>query len=103
MRPHMGRTVRWVWVPALLLLSGCGYNRIQELDERVNEAQANIETELLRRNDLIPNLVATVDQAAAFERETFTEVARARAGLDQSRQELADAVQGDADAGELSR
>lgn len=99
----MGRTVRWVWVPALLLLSGCGYNRIQELDERVNEAQANIETELLRRNDLIPNLVATVDQAAAFERETFTEVARARAGLDQSRQELADAVQGDADAGELSR
>ena len=103
MRPSNGRTMRWVWVPALLLLSGCGYNRIQELDERVNEAQANIETELLRRNDLIPNLVATVDQAAAFERETFTEVARARAGLDQSRQELADAVQGDADAGELSR
>lgn len=96
-------TSRWLWVPVLLVLSGCGYNRIQELDERVSEARANIETELLRRNDLIPNLVATVDQAATFEQETFTAVARARAGLDESRQQLADAVQGDADAAELSQ
>ena len=86
-----------------LPLSGCGYNRIQELDENVDARRADIEAELLRRNDLIPNLVATVEEAARFEEETFTRVAEARAGLTQSRQELANAVQQGADAGELSR
>lgn len=88
---------------AVLSLSGCGYNTIQELDEQTNQQQANIETELMRRNDLIPNLVATVDEAASHERGTFTEVARARSGLDQSRQALANAVQGDAGTGEVSQ
>ncbi len=95
--------VRWIWVPVLLLTTGCGYNRIQELDEKLGETRANIETELLRRNDLIPNLVATVEQAAAFERETFTEVARARAGLTQARDRLAAAVQGSGSPEELGR
>lgn len=90
------------WTLAAVMLSGCGYNRIQELDEQTAQQQANIETELMRRNDLIPNLVATVDQAAQHERGTFTEVARARAGLNTARQQLAQAVQSD-DAGELSR
>lgn len=94
---------RWAWVPLLLLVSGCGYNRIQELDERVEEMRSNIETELVRRNDLIPNLVATVDEAAAFERETFTEVARARAGLAQASEQVDQAIQQGADAEELSR
>ena len=86
-----------------LPLSGCGYNRIQELDENVDARRSDIEAELLRRNDLIPNLVATVEEAARFEEETFTRVAEARAGLTQSRQELANAVQQGADTGELSR
>ena len=90
-------------VPALALLNGCGYNRIQELEERVNQTQGNIESELMRRNDLIPNLVATVDEAAEFEQETFTQVAQARAGLTQSRDQLASAVQGDATPAELSQ
>lgn len=88
---------------ALLTTSGCGYNRIQELDERVAQTRGNIEAELLRRNDLIPNLVATVDEAAAFERETFTQVAEARAGLTQASQRVAQAVQEDAGTGELSQ
>lgn len=88
---------RWAWLLALLVLSGCGYNRIQELDEQVGQTRANIDTELLRRNDLIPNLVATVDEAAEFERETFTGVAEARAGLSRARQAVAEAVQQDAD------
>lgn len=90
------------WVPVVLLATGCGYNRIQELDERVEEARANIDTELIRRNDLIPNLVATVDEAARFERQTFTEVARARAGLTQAREQVNEALRsGDTEA--LSR
>ncbi len=88
---------------ALFLLSGCGYNRIQELDEQTDAMEANIETELMRRNDLIPNLVATVDEAASFEQETFTQVAEARAGLTRAREQLASAVQGDGDTEELAR
>ena len=97
------RARRLAVVIAVLSLSGCGYNRIQELDEQTNQQKSNIETELMRRNDLIPNLVATVEQAAAHERGTFTEVARARSGLDNARQQLASAVQGNAGTGEVSR
>jgi LemA protein len=84
----------------LLLLgataSGCGYNRIQSLDEQVEELQSNVEVELVNRNNLIPNLVATVQGAAEFEQGTFTEVAQARAGLDQASEQLNSAVeQGD--------
>src|SRR5690606_37608308 len=82
-----------VAVLALGILPGCGYNRIQELDERAEQQRSNIEVELVNRNNLIPNLVATVEGAADFERGTFTEVARARAGLDQARQNVAEAVQ----------
>jgi len=94
---------RWLWVPMVLLATGCGYNRIQELDERTEEARANIEAELIRRNDLIPNLVATVDQAARFEQQTFTQVAEARAGLTAAREQVAQAVRGNAPSDELSR
>jgi LemA protein len=83
-------------VAALLLmtmLSGCGYNRIQALDEQVEELASNIEVELVNRNNLIPNLVATVEGATEFERGTFTEVAQARAGLEQARQSVAGAVE----------
>ena len=97
-----GRRSAWMLVAALSL-GGCGYNRIQELDEQTNQQKGNIETELMRRNDLIPNLVATVDEAAAHERTTQTEIARARAGLTQSREQLANAIQGNAGTDEVAR
>ena len=80
-------------------LSGCGYNRIQELDERTEELKSNIGVELTNRNSLIPNLVATVQGAAEFERGTFSEVAQARAGqLMRAQETLQQAVQsGDVD------
>ena len=83
-------------------LSGCGYNRIQQLDETVEQARANVGVELTARNQLIPNLVATVKGASEFERGTFTDVARVRSGqavtqaqqgLQQSAQKLNQAVQ----------
>ena len=85
-----------------LPLSGCGYNRIQELDENVTARRADIEAELMRRNDLIPNLVATVEEAASFEQETFTQVAEARSGLTAAREQLSQAVQGGAEPEQLS-
>lgn len=97
------RTCRLLPIALLLALSGCGYNRIQELDEQAEANRANIETELQRRNDLIPNLVATVEEVARFQEETFTRVAEARAGLTQARQQLADAMQsGQADPADLA-
>jgi LemA protein len=67
-------------IPAALTLGGCGYNRIQELDERAEQARADIGVQLQARNQLIPNMVATVRGAADFERGTYTDVSRARAG-----------------------
>lgn len=70
--------------PALALLSllaGCGYNRIQSLDEQVSAAESQIKVQLQRRADLIPNLVETVKGFAKQETTIFTEVADARARL----------------------
>ena len=93
---------RFAVLLAVVTLSGCGYNRIQALDEQVTQNRANIETELMRRNDLIPNLVRTVDEAAEFEQETFTQVAEARSGLSGAREQLQQAIQGGAGADELN-
>lgn len=66
--------------------SGCGYNTIQTLDEQVGRAQGQIQAQLQRRADLIPNLVATVKGYAQHEESIFTEVANARARLNTSLQ-----------------
>jgi LemA protein len=64
-----------------LTATGCGYNRIQSLDEQVNKAKGQIAAQLQRRADLIPNLVETVKGYAKQETTIFTEVANARARL----------------------
>jgi len=72
---------RWLVLALLLPLGACGYNRIQTLDEQAASAQGQIEVQLQRRADLIPNLVNTVKGYAQHEEEVFTKVAEARAGL----------------------
>jgi len=64
-----------------LVFSGCGYNRIQTLDEQASQAKQQIEVQLQRRADLVPNLVNTVKGYAAHEEAVFTQVANARTGL----------------------
>src|SRR5919106_5192083 len=61
-------------VVALVLL----YNRLVTLRNRVENAWAQVDVQLRRRYDLIPNLVETVKGYAAHERETFEAVTRAR-------------------------
>ena len=56
-------------------------NALIALDEDVNEAWSNIDADLQRRNDLIPNLVATVKGYATHEEEVFTGIADARGRL----------------------
>ena len=78
----MTRSLRVALLAALALAaSGCGYNRIQGLDEQVNKAKGQIAAQLQRRADLIPNLVETVKGYAKQEATIFTEVANARARL----------------------
>lgn len=72
---------RWLTLPLALVLSGCGYNTIQTLDERAQAYQGQIEVQLQRRADLIPNLVSTVKGYAAHEEQVLTSVTQARAGL----------------------
>ena len=65
-------------IAVLLLLSGCGYNELQGLDEEVKGAWAEVQNQYQRRADLVPNLVAVVKGAAKFEQETLTQVIEAR-------------------------
>lgn len=67
----------------ILVLGGCGcgqYNSLVQQDEVVKNAWNKVQSDYQRRADLIPNLVATVKGAANFEKETYTQVALARAG-----------------------
>src|SRR5437879_12416721 len=63
----------------LIILPGCGYNKLQGLDEDVKAAWGEVQNQYQRRADLIPNLVATVKGAAQFEQETLQKVIEARA------------------------
>lgn len=72
-----------LYIAAALVLvfafSGCGYNTIQQLEEEVFSAWGDLESNLQRRSDLIPNLVSTVKGYAAHEKTTLTDVIQARA------------------------
>src|SRR4029077_11096376 len=74
------RTRLWL-SPLFLVLAGCGYNQIQQLDENAQQAKQQISVQLQRRADLVPNLVNTVKGYAQHEEAVFTQVAQARAGL----------------------
>src|SRR5438552_7649358 len=63
------------------MLGGCGYNTMVSLKERIDSAWAQVENQLQRRNDLIPNLVEVTKGYATHEREVFDRVADARARL----------------------
>lgn len=57
------------------------YNKMVAQDQQVKQAESNIDTQLQRRSDLIPNLVQTVKGYAAQEKDIFTQIANARAKL----------------------
>jgi len=62
-------------------LGGCSYNKFSTQDEAIKSAWAEIQNQLQRRNDLIPNLVETVKGFAAHEEGIFKDIADARSRL----------------------
>jgi len=82
MKIGLGCLVVLIVVIIMIALSVKGiYNNLVQLDETVNNSWAQVENQLQRRFDLIPNLVETVKGYAAHEREVLTEVTRARASV----------------------
>jgi LemA protein len=79
------RRLSMLFLAVAATASGCGYNRIQSLDEQVNQSQGQIETQIQRRADLIPNLVSTVRGYAQHEEAVFGQIAQARSALLSSR------------------
>jgi LemA protein len=76
----------WGWIALgagilLVALAVVGYNRLVRLRNEVDTGWANIDVQLQRRADLIPNLVEAVRGYAAHERAVFEEVTKARAAL----------------------
>jgi LemA protein len=65
-------------VAATALMTGCGYNDFQRLDEGSKAAWSEVLNQYQRRADLVPNIVATVKGEAAFEQDTLTKVIEAR-------------------------
>ena len=81
-----------IWVIVILaivllvaILLGVLYNRLVRLRNRTENAWAQVDVQLRRRYDLIPNLVETVKGYASHEQATFEEVTRARTAAQQAR------------------
>src|SRR5215471_17092183 len=66
---------------ALLPLTGCSYNKFVSQDEAIKAQWAQVENQLQRRNDLIPNLVETVKGYATHEEGVLKEIADSRSRL----------------------
>lgn len=77
-------TARWLFASLFaLLLSGCGYNQIQTLDEQVKATWSQTLNQYERRADLVPKLVSSVNAYMSQERTVLTDVTEARAKVGQ--------------------
>ena len=81
----MQKLIRLVGTVAVVLAavasSGCSYNTFVSQEETIKTQWAQVENQLQRRNDLIPNLVATAQGFAQQERDVFGAIAESRAKL----------------------
>ena len=74
-------TRKYAPILAIALLSGCGYNRVVNEEQQVESAWSQVENQLQRRADLVPNLVEAVKGYARHEKGIFDDVANARAAM----------------------
>jgi LemA protein len=78
-----GRIAMRKYAPLFIiaLATGCGYNRIVNEEQGVEAAWSQVENQLQRRADLIPNLVEVVKGYARHEKGVFDDIANARAAM----------------------
>ncbi len=82
MTSRMRTFVQLVCVSALAVaVSGCSYNRFVGQEEAIKAQWAQVENQLQRRNDLIPNLVETTKGIAQQEKDVFGQIADSRAKM----------------------
>ena len=74
----LGGVIFFVVVAVIVVFAVATYNRLVGLRQRSEEAWSDIDVQLKRRTDLVPNLVETVKGYASHERKTFEEVSRWR-------------------------
>src|SRR5688572_7702730 len=77
----MTRHLRVLVLLGALVSSGCSYNTFVSQEEAIKTQWAQVENQLQRRNDLIPNLVETTKGIAQQERDVFGQIAESRAKL----------------------
>jgi LemA protein len=74
--------MQWIILLVILVVIGLiaisAYNKLIDLKNKVREASSDIDVQLKRRYDLIPNLIETVKGASKFESETLEKVIQAR-------------------------
>src|SRR3954465_2313029 len=78
------RTARFAPILVILMTAGCGgcgYNRIVQEEQQVEAAWSQVENQLQRRADLIPNLVEVVKGYAKHEKGVFDDIAASRAAM----------------------
>ncbi|HTH02111.1 MAG TPA: LemA family protein [Vicinamibacterales bacterium] len=81
MHTRLRFTINLSIVLMAVALSGCSYNKFSTQEEAINAQWAEVQNQLQRRTDLIPNLVNTVKGYAAHEAGVFQAVADARSRL----------------------
>ena len=80
-RSHRHNLTTAMVLLAAVAASGCSYNRFVAQEEAIRTQWAQVENQLQRRNDLIPNLVETTKGIAQQEKDVFGQIAESRARL----------------------
>jgi LemA protein len=90
-----GGIIALIIIGAILLMTvmwvAVSYNGLVRSDETVSEKWANVQSAYQRRADLVPNLVATVQGAVNFEKDTQTKIAALRSGAVTAQQQMQNA------------
>ncbi|EIT85270.1 LemA family protein [Fictibacillus macauensis ZFHKF-1] len=98
---------KWLWpviiIVVLVVIFTMSYNGFVSAEENVSQSYSQIETQLQRRVDLVPNLVSTVKGYASHEKQVLTQISDARARLAGAKSTPEKAKANDALTGALSR
>ena len=75
------RTLLWIVALAAITLPGCSYNTFVSQEQGIKASWSEVENQLQRRNDLIPNLVETTKGFAQHEESVYKDIADSRSKL----------------------